>query len=421
MRRVCASGSCKHFSVPQPIAQKAARVLMERTRRMRTSVMNLACLVVVLVVAVASAYDAWPTTETHPYSFRVGQVILILIATAVLAANAAVYWQFYRRPHVAKFYGQFVSECGASTTDYYTIGPDNELIEHTWEYMVRRQAGMIGLSLDHLLRTYAPMLLHLLMPYLALFALRHDHHVFLDLVYLRPRNRSLYLTIADKTKQQYFLEEKSRQQNIKSVMFVRRITPSSRDESMVFVKPRFAAFGEDCCVMTSNSASNLPPARAQHMVFEEVLKNHPIVENVVGERAPLCTLRVWTGRWISNRPTTHAAFLVARSGSISNCKGNECWPVNLENHTATISGSGTKLVLPQVAEAIFTANWVHDQFPLVPFLGTDIGLTPDGAVLLETNLLCSYSIYSKQVGLAYDIDDVDSFLARSTEEKSANL
>ena len=57
----------------------------------------------------------------------------------------------------------------------------------------------------------------------------------------------------------------------------------------------------------------------------------------------------------------------------------------------------------------------------MPFLGTDIGLTPDGAVLLETNLLCSYSIYSKKVGLAYGLDDVDSFLARQAEEKSANL
>ena len=381
--------------------------------------MNLVCLVGVVAIAVASAYDALPTMETHPYSFRVGQVIVTLIATALLAANVAVYWQYYKRPHVAKFYLQFVSECGSSTTDYYTIGPDNELIEHTWEYMVKRQAGKMGLTLDYVLRKYAPMLLHLLMPYLALFALRHDHHVFLDLVYLRPRNRSLYMTIADKTKQQYFLEEKCRQQS-QPIVFVKRIVPSSRDERMVFVKPRFAAFGEDCCVMTSNSASNLPPARAQHMVFEEVLKNHPIVENVVGERAPLCTLRVWTGRWVSNRPSTHAAFLVARSGSISNCKGNECWRVNLENHTATIN-TGKKLVLPWITEAIFTANWVHDQFPQVPFLGTDIGLTPDGAVLLETNLLCSYSIYSKQVGLAYDIDDVDSFLARLAEEKSANL
>lgn len=372
-----------------------------------------------LVILVTVAAEVFPTMETYTYSIRAGQVLLTVIVTALLAAHAGVCWQFYARSHVAKFYRQFVSECGASTTDYYTIGDDNELIEHTWDYMVRRQSGKLGSALDHLLRKYAPFVLHLLMPYLAVFALRHDHHVFLDLVYLRPRNRSLYVTIADKTKQQYFLEERCRQQN-GSVTFVKRITPSTRDESMVFVKPRFAAFGEDCCQMTSNSASNLPPARAQHMVFEEVLKNHPVVQEVVGERAPLCTLRVWTGRWTGNRPTTHAAFLVARSGSISNCKGNECWQVDLEKHNATQS-NGSSLALPWIQEAIFTANWVHDQFPQVPFLGTDVALTPGGAVLLETNLLCSYSIYSKQVGLAYDIDDVESFLARQAEEKLANL
>jgi len=387
--------------------------------RMRASAMNVVWLVLVVAVADAST-RWWPTIETHPYSFRAGQLILTVIATALLAAHAGVCWQYYQRPYVVKFYRNFVSECGSSTTDYYTIGPDNELIEHTWEYMVNRQAGKLGCALDQLLRKHFPFVLHLFMPYLALFALRHDHHVFLDLVYLRPRNRSLYMTIADKTKQQHFLEERCRQQN-QSVTFVKRIVPSSRDESMVFVKPRLAAFGEDCCVMTSNSASNLPPARAQHMVFEEVLKNHPVVEKVVGDRAPLCTLRVWTGRWVINKPTTHAAFLVARSGSISNCKNNECWRVNLDKHTATLQSSGTTIMLPWVAEAISTANWVHDQFPQVPFLGTDIGLTPDGAVLLETNLLCSYSIYSKKVGLAYGLDDVDSFLARQAEEKSANL
>ena len=106
----------------------------------------------------------------------------------------------------------------------------------------------------------------------------------------------------------------------------------------------------------------------QHMVFEEVLKNHPVVEKVVGERAPLCTLRVWTGRWVINKPTTHAAFLVARSGSISNCKNNECWRVNLDKHTATLQSSGTTIVLPWVAEAIFTASFLK-----CPSLGQTLG------------------------------------------------
>lgn len=174
--------------------------------------------------------------------------------------------------------------------------------------------------------------------------------------------------------------------------------------------------------MASQAAFHMSPKRARHMVFEELLKNHPVIENVVGEQAPLCTLRIWTSRWIPNRPSTQAAFLVARSGYISNCKKNEGCKVDLKTQTTAVKSSEATFVLPFFREALFTANWVHDQFPEVPFLGTDIALTPAGAVLLETNLLCSYSIYSKQVGLAYGLDDVEAFLAyQAADEKVANL
>jgi len=346
---------------------------------------------------------------------------MTLFVIAFLAAHAAVCWQFHKRHHVAEFYKQGIVEAGSSTTDYFSIGPNNEAIEHTWHYMVKRQSGALGLRLDHILRNCIPTLMQLLLPYLCLFALRHDHHVFLDLLYLRPRHGNVYQIIACKLQQQRFLEERHQQQGLDQVKFVTRIKPESNDDTRIFVKPRFGAFGEDCTTMTSSAAFQMSPARAQHMIFEELLKNHPVIENVVGERAPLCTLRIWTSRWVPSRPSTTAAFLVARTGSISNCKGNECCPVDLKTQTTIVKSSETTFVLPFFREALFTANWVHDQFPEVPFLGTDIALTAKGAILLETNLLCSYSIYSKQVGLAYGLDDVEAFLASQADEKVANL
>ena len=38
--------------------------------------------------------------------------------------------------------------------------------------------------------------------------------------------------------------------------FVRRITPSDGDETMIFVKPRFGAFGEDCCAPVPANGRN---------------------------------------------------------------------------------------------------------------------------------------------------------------------
>jgi len=378
----------------------------------------------VFVVAVADASIRWlpAVTSEEPSGMPAGQMIMTVMVISFLAAHAAVCWHFHKRRHVADFYKQAIAEAGSSTTDYYTVGLDDEPIEHTWHYMVRRQAGDIGVKADQFLRLSAPSLMQMLLPYLCLFALRHDHHVFLDLLYLRPRHGNVYEIIACKTRQQNFLEERQKQEGLNSVQFVRRIKPSDGDETKIFVKPRFGAFGEDCCVMASQAAFQMSPKRARHMVFEELLKNHPVIENVVGEQAPLCTLRIWTSRWIPNRPSMQAAFLVARSGYISNCKKNECCQVDLKTQTTAVKSSEATFVLPFFREALFTANWVHDQFPEVPFLGTDIALTPTGAVLLETNLLCSYSIYSKQVGLAYGLDDVEAFLAyQAADEKVANL
>lgn len=351
--------------------------------------------------------------------------------------------------HLYKYFDQILHVETFYTT--WDSGRDRH-VAHDFRFMCQRQFGrsvafLLGFS-SVAVRYVSRVLWRVLFS--------GDHHTFLDMLLLQKQYPQTYKMVADKDEQFEFLEQRARvsrpprpvrlvprfdRAGIRSGL-LRLAGESAKnpqdpemgevpacDDELVFVKPRWGAFGEHCEALgIRDIRSKFTPKQYDAFVFEKRLRNAAYISEFFnGDAQCLITVRIWTKSY-AGQTTSMGALLVSDHPWISNSKENRAFPIcdqtGIVQFASKHSGPcrrrrrcqfttiGTELKIKEWQSMKEIAEWAHTQFDRLPFVGWDFAATDDGVILIEGNAMCSYSKYLGDVGHFYTVDEVEKFFER---------